>query len=310
VTGGAGFIGSALARACVEAGEQVCILDDFSSGRMENLSDIRKAIDLIRGSVVDFETVQQALRGCEIVFHLAARPSVTLSVEAPLQTHAVNVNGTLHVLEAARCSNVRRVVFASSCALYGDSDSLPLAEDLPPSPLSPYGLHKLAGELYCQQFTRHYGLETVALRYFNVFGPLQDSTSSYAAVIPLFMAAVARFESPTIYGDGLQARDFIHVDDVVAATRAAAAASSEAVGKVFNVGRGDSMSVLELFERICKVADRTDLKPVFAPARAGDIRESQADISKTKRVLGWRPRLTIEEGLLHTTAKLRAGGRR
>lgn len=300
VTGGAGFIGSNLVRACLERGDEVRVLDDFSTGRSENLAGLQGAIDLVKGSIVEFETVQRSMSGCAVVYHLAALPSVVQSIEEPVRTHAVNVSGTVHVLEASRREGVRRVVYASSCAIYGDSRASPHREDLPPLPLSPYALHKLTGELYCQQFTRLYGLETLVLRYFNVFGPYQDPSSLYAAVIPRFMAAVIRGESPCVHGDGLQSRDFVHVADAVAATRAAASAPPESVGQIINVGRGDAVSVLDLLDEVCKAARREAVAPVFEPARSGDVRHSQADISKAVRLLGWRPRLTLAEGLQGT----------
>jgi UDP-glucose 4-epimerase len=306
VTGGAGFIGSTLVQACLEAGDDVRVLDDFSTGRTENLAKVRDAVDLVKGSVADPETVQRAIGGCEIVYHHAAQVSVGGSLQNPLQTHYTNLNGTLHVLEAARQGGVRRVIFASSCAVYGASNLLPLPEEATPAPRSPYALQKLSGELYCRQFTHHYGLETVALRYFNVFGPRQDAASLYAAVVPLFLNAVARSEAPIVHGDGGQSRDFIYVDDVVEVTRAAAAAPSEASGEVFNVGRGERVTVLGLLERICAVLGRPVPETVRASARAGDIRESQADISKARRVLSWRPRVTLDQGLLSTAAALGA----
>ncbi len=300
ITGGAGFIGSRLVRACLEQGDDVRVLDDFSTGRMENLADLQDASEVVKGSLVDFETVQRSVSGREIVYHLGALPSAIQSVDEPVRTHAVNASGTVHVLEAARLGGVRRVVFASSCAIYGNCSTLPLSEELPPLPDSPYALQKLSGELYCQQFGRLHGLETVALRYFNVFGPRQDPRSLYAAVVPRFLTAVVRGNPPHIHGDGRQSRDFVHVDDAVAATRAAALAPPECAGETINVARGDRVTVLELLERVARAAGRDALAPVFEPARSGDVRHSQADISKAERLLGWRPRITLAEGLTST----------
>lgn len=297
ITGGAGFIGSRLVRACLEQGDDVRVLDDFSTGRAKNLLGLQAAHDLVKGSLVDFETVQRSVRGCEVVYHLGALPSAVQSVDEPARTHAVNASGTVHVLEAARQEGVRRVVFASSCAIYGSSTALPLKEELAPLPESPYALQKLSGELYCQQFGRLYGLQTVALRYFNVFGPRQDPRSLYAAVAPRFLTAVVRGVAPCIHGDGQQSRDFVHVDDVVAATRVAALVTSECAGQTLNVARGERVTVLELLEYVARAVGRDALAPVFEPARAGDVRHSQADISKAERLLGWRPRVTLVEGL-------------
>ncbi len=304
ITGGAGFIGSTLVRACLEEGDEVRVLDDFSTGRLENLAEVQEAIDIVQGSVVDFEMVQRSVNGCELVYHLGALPSAFQSVDEPVRTHAVNLSGTVHVLEASRREGVRRVVYASSCAIYGDSNALPLGEDLPPLPGSPYALQKLAGELYCRQFTCLYGLQTVALRYFNVFGPRQDPRSLYAAVVPRFLSAVVRGVPPCIHGDGLQSRDFVHVDDAGAATRAAALAPPECVGQTINVARGERVSVLELLKEVARAAGRDALEPVFEPTRLGDVRHSQADISEAERLLGWRPRTTLAEGLRSTLQSL------
>jgi len=297
ISGGAGFIGSSLVRACLEAGDEVRVLDDFSTGRPENLAQLQDAVDLVKGSVVDFEVVQRSVRGCEIVYHLAALPSAVQSVDEPVRTHGVNASGTVHVLEASRREGVRRVVYASSCAIYGNSDALPLKEELPPSPESPYALQKLAGELYCQQFTRLHGLETVALRYFNVFGPRQDPASSYAAVIPRLLTALMRGVPPRIHGDGQQSRDFVHVDDVVAATRAAALAPKTCAGHVINVARGERATILDLLDQLARAVEREALEPAYEAARPGDVRHSQAEIRKAERLLGWRPRVTLAEGL-------------
>ena len=224
VTGGAGFIGSHLVRACLEAGDDVRVFDDFSTGKSENLRDVAREIEVVEASVVDRSALERAARGCEVVYHHAAIASVPRSVDDPVGTHAVNATGTLHALEAARCAGARRVVYASSSAVYGDDERLPKHEDMPARPRSPYALQKQSGESYCEQYARLYGLECVPLRYFNVFGPRQDPKSMYAGVIPLFVTALCAGARPRIFGDGLQSRDFVYVADVVAANRAAALA--------------------------------------------------------------------------------------
>lgn len=302
VTGGAGFIGSNLVRACVEAGDHVRVFDDLSSGREENLDEVRERIEFVQGSVVDFDAVLGAVADREVVYHQAALPSVPRSIEAPLESHGSNATGTLQVLEAAKRSGVRRVVYAASSSVYGDTEVLPKVETMPPQPLSPYALQKYVGEVYCRQYTALFGLETVALRYFNIFGPRQDPASPYAAVIPLFIAAVARGESPHIFGDGLQSRDFTFVGDAVAANRAAASGPPESAGEVFNVACGGRITLLELLDRICKALDHAPIEPHFEPPRAGDVRHSQADIQKAERLLGWRPRSSLDAGLRATAA--------
>jgi UDP-glucose 4-epimerase len=304
VTGGAGFIGSNLVEACVRAGDRVRVLDDLSTGHRENLQGVEREIEWLAGSVADPEACQRAVTGCEVVYHLAALPSVALSVENPLRSHRVNALGTLQLLCAARDAGVRRVVYAASCAVYGRGGTEPCREDRAPDPLSPYAVQKHAGELYCQQFASLYGLETVALRYFNVFGPRQDPASPYAAVIPIFLRAALRGEAPTIYGDGLQTRDFVYVKDVVAANRAAARGGRESSGHVFNVGRGERSSLLEMLERTAKVLQRPRVEPRFLPARPGDVRDSQASVAKIERLLGWRPSSSLEDGLRETAAAL------
>jgi UDP-glucose 4-epimerase len=304
VTGGAGFIGSNLVRACLAAGEEVRVLDDLSTGHEENLAEIRDRIDFRRGSVVDFDAVESAVAGCEVVYHQAALPSVPRSIEEPLEAHAANATGTLHVLEAARRTGVRRVVYAASSSAYGDSDELPKVESMPPRPLSPYALQKLVGEIYCRQYSELFGLETVSLRYFNIFGPRQDPHSAYAAVIPRFAGAILRGDRPVIFGDGLQSRDFTFVADAVAANRAAAAGPPESSGEVFNVACGGRVTLLELLERICKALDRPPVEPVFEPPRPGDVRHSQADVSKAARLLGWRPQHSLDDGLRQTVQHL------
>jgi UDP-glucose 4-epimerase len=301
VTGGAGFIGSHLVHACLAAGESVRVLDDLSTGHRENLADVRSEVELIEGGVEELETVRRAVSGCELVYHEAAVVSVPLSVQDPLRAHAVNALGSLHVLLAARDAGVRRVILAGTCAAYGDDPALPKTEDMLPRPLSPYAIQKLAAEHYCQRFTALYGLETVVLRYFNVFGPRQDASSSYAGVIPLFVSALVRGKAPVIYGDGLQTRDFVHVRDVVEANRAAANAEG-AKGLVLNVGRGEAVTVLELFDAIARELGAEGIEPTHAPERPGDIRHSRADASRARALLGWSAKVSLAEGLRDTVA--------
>lgn len=302
VTGGAGFIGSHLVRACLAAGEQVRVFDDLSSGRRENLAEVAADVELAVGGVEDADTLAKVARGCEVVYHQAAIASVPRSVDEPLRTHAVNATGTLNALEAARRAGARRFVFACSTAVYGDDPALPKREDMPTRPRSPYALQKLTGELYCEQYTRLFGLEAVPLRYFNVFGPRQDPRAMYAGVIPIFVTTLAAGRRPRIFGDGLQSRDFVHVSDVVAANRAAACAPASAVGVPINVGRGVRTTLLELLARIAEALGRPAPEPIFEPERPGDVRHSQADPTRAAERLGWRARISLEEGLRDTVA--------
>jgi UDP-glucose 4-epimerase len=300
VTGGAGFIGSHLARACLEAGEDVRVFDDFSSGKSENLAEIAREIEIVEGSVVDGAALMRAARGCEVVYHQAAIASVPRTIEDPVGTHGVNATGTLHALEAARRAGARRFVAASSSAVYGDDERLPKREDMPTRPRSPYALQKLAGELYGEQYARLYGLEAVALRYFNVFGPRQDPSSMYAGVIPIFVTALRAGTRPRIFGDGLQSRDFVYVSDVVAANRAAAVAQTAVAGQAINVGRGERTSLLELLALIANALGRSAPEPLFEPARPGDVRHSQADVSRATELLGFRARMPLDLALRET----------
>ena len=299
VSGGAGFIGSHLVHACLEAGEEVRVLDDLSSGRRENLVAVSGDVELIEASVVDPDAVRRAATGCEVLYHLAAVASVSLSLEDPVGTHAVNATGTLHALEAAHRAGAR-FVLASSAAVYGDEPSLPASEDLEPRPRSPYAVQKLVGELYCRRYGELWDVQAIALRNFNVFGPRQDPASMYAGVIPRFATAVARGRAPRIFGDGKQTRDFVYVADVVAAFRAAAHAGPEAAGLVLNVGRGERTSLLELLSAIARVLERPLPEPVFEASRPGDVRHSQADVQRAARVLDWQASRSLEQGLLET----------
>jgi UDP-glucose 4-epimerase len=300
VTGGGGFIGSHIARALLAAGEQVRILDDFSSGRRTNLANLDGEIELVEGDLRDADAVASAVTGCDLVFHEGAVPSVPRSVADPRTSIAVGVTGTLNVLLAARDAGVRRVVFASSSSVYGDTPEMPKHEEMKPRPLSPYAISKLSAEQLCGVFTRLYGLETVALRYFNVFGPNQDPASAYAAVIPKFIAAVRAGDRPTIFGDGEQTRDFTYIDNVVDANLRASRAP-DAAGKVFNIASGRAISVNRMLELVGEYLG-LPAEADYADPRPGDIKHSLADIEAARSVLGYEPTITFEEGLRRTVA--------
>ncbi len=298
VTGGAGFIGSHLVRALLERGDRVRIIDNFSTGNRANLSGLEDDIEVVEGELRSYERVHNAMRDVDLVFHQGALPSVPRSVQDPLTTSAVNIEGTLNVLLAARDQGARRVVFASSSSVYGRQDSLPLVETARPDPISPYGVAKLAAERYCVSFSRVYPLETVSLRYFNVFGPRQDPRSEYAAVVPRFITQLAVGRRAPVYGDGEQRRDFTYVANVVEANLLA----GETVGGnglVFNIATGRSTSVNELAETIGSVLGREAEREYFA-ARPGDIVASWADVSAAREALGWQPRVDLKEGLRAT----------
>jgi UDP-glucose 4-epimerase len=303
VTGGAGFIGSSLARALLERGDEVRVLDNFSTGDRANLDGLD--VEIVEGELRSYERVHNAVRTTEVVYHLGALGSVPRSVQDPLTSSAVNVEGTLNVLLAARDEGVRRVVFSSSTSVYGSTRQLPTREDSPPDPISPYGVAKLAAERYCISFSRVYeSFESVVLRYFNVFGPRQSPFSQYAAVVPRFVTAIAAGQPVEIHGDGEQSRDFTYVGNVVDATLRAGDAAG-ANGEIFNVAAGSPASVNRIADTIGEILD----KPVerrHLPSRAGDIRNSWADLSKSERVLGYAPRVGLEEGLRATVAFLRA----
>ena len=298
VTGGAGFIGSHLVEALAAEGRPVRVLDDFSTGRRENLAAVRPAPEIVEGDVADPAAVERATAGAGLVFHLAALASVQLSVESPGATHRVCATGTLNVLDSARRAGVRRVVYAASASAYGVPRGEVQTEDEPVRPLSPYAAAKLAGELYAQAFATTYGLETVCLRFFNIFGPRQRADSPYSGVIALFADALLAGRTPRIYGDGLQSRDFTYVGDVVQALRKAAAAPGVS-GRVYNVGTGRGVSVLDLVAALNRLLG-TEGRPEHGPPRAGDVRHSRADISRTRRDLGYEPTVPFEEGLAHT----------
>jgi nucleoside-diphosphate-sugar epimerase len=303
VTGGAGFIGSNLAHALVERGEQVRILDNFATGREENIAELveKKKVELVRGSITDGEAVARAVRGVDYVLHQAAIPSVPRSIEDPLGGDDVNVHGTVTLLDGARKAGVKRVVFAASSSAYGEkAPGEPKVETMQPAPLSPYAAAKLAGEYYMQAFYRSFGLETVALRYFNIFGPRQDPKSQYAAVIPNFVTAALQGRPATIYGDGQTSRDFCFVENAIEANLLACTAAG-AAGEVFNIACGESTSLLETVDIIARVVGKK-IPPVHEPARTGDIKFSLADISKAKRVLGYEGRIKFAQGLERTIA--------
>jgi len=297
VTGGAGFIGSHLALKLAERGNHVTIVDDLSTGRVENIAALLKTsgAELVRGSVTDLSLLQSVFSGASYVFHLAAIPSVPRSIEDPLGTHQVNVTGTLNVLMAARDSNVQKVVYASSSSVYGDTPTLPKREDMMPSPQSPYAVAKLAGEYYCSVFHQVFGLPTVCLRYFNVYGPRQDPLSPYAAVIPKFITSVLQGRPPIIFGDGSQTRDFTYVEDATEAN--ILAVESDATG-IFNIGSGDRVSINELARLVLEILGK-DLEPQHLEPRAGDIRHSLADIALAK-TFGYTPRHSLSEGVRRT----------
>jgi UDP-glucose 4-epimerase len=297
VTGGAGFIGSHLVEALLARGHRVRVLDNFSTGRRENLAGCRGRIELVAGDLTDLDTVRAATRDAELVFHQAALASVPRSVADPLATHHACVTGTLHVLMAAREAGVRRVVYAASSSAYGGSASLPKRETDPTLPLSPYAVAKLASEQYCAAFSQVYGLETVRLRYFNVFGPRQPPDSPYAAVIPRFLEAMLAGRSPLIHGDGQQSRDFTFVADVIQANLLAAEAPGVS-GQVYNIACGRRTSLLELVEKINALLD-TDIEPVHDAPRPGDVRHSQADIARAQADLGYCPTHDVDDGLRH-----------
>ena len=298
VTGGAGFIGSHIAAALVERGERVRVLDNLSTGHRKNLTAIEDEIEFVKGDLVDRVAVDRALDGVEVVFHQAALASVPRSVVAPLDTNAACVTGTVNLLDAARYCGVRRVVYAGSSSAYGDQPTPEKHEGLLPSPVSPYAAAKMAGELYCQAFTATYGLETVTIRYFNVFGPRQDPQSQYAAVIPKFITEILAGRRPTIFGDGRQSRDFTYIDNIVHGNLLAANAPA-AVGKTINVACGQQYNLLQLMAAINKALG-TSVEPIFAAARAGDVRESLADISLARQLLNYEPTVDFDEGLRRT----------
>ncbi len=298
VTGGGGFIGSNVVRALLAEGDDVRVLDNFSTGSRANLAGLENDVQLVEGDLRSYERVHAAVRGAEVVFHQGALPSVPRSVQDPLTTTAVNIEGTLNVLLAARDEGVRRIVNASSSSVYGNTGSLPRVETQAPDPISPYAVAKLAAERFCTSFSRVYGMEIVSLRYFNVFGPRQDPTSQYAAVVPRFIRAIADGEAVTVYGDGEQSRDFTFVDNVVGANLLAANAP-DVGGEILNVATGGSVTVNALADAIGLMLGKS-VEKAYEPAREADVQASWADVEAAKRLLGYEPRVDFDDGLRRT----------
>jgi UDP-glucose 4-epimerase len=304
VTGGAGFIGSNTVDELVRRGHSVVVLDDFSSGKEDNLAEIRNKITFIKGSITDIEVVRKAMHEAEYVLHLAARTSVPRSVKDPIETNRINIDGTLNVLVAAKELKIKRVVFAASSSAYGETPTLPKIETMQPEPISPYGVTKYVGELYGQTFGRCYGLENVALRYFNIFGPHQDPGSPYSGVLAKFCTAFLEDTQPVVFGDGEQTRDFTYVENAVQANLLACEAPNVS-GKVFNVGVGGRISLNDVLRTLGRITGKT-LEAKYDPPRDGDIRDSQADISQAREYLGYDPQVSFEEGLTRTFEWYRA----
>ncbi|MDI6793012.1 MAG: SDR family oxidoreductase [bacterium] len=300
ITGGAGFIGSNIVHTLVKAkaGAEVRVMDNFATGKRENLAGLEDRFELFEADIRDMAAVRQAVDGADYVLHQAALPSVPRSIEDPISANEVNITGTLNVLVAARDAGVKRVVYAGSSSAYGDSEALPKQEDMVPNPLSPYAVNKLTGEWYCRIFYKLYGLETVCLRYFNIFGPRQDPASQYSAVIPKFIDALAKRTPPTIYGDGEQSRDFTYIDNTVAANLAATTAPG-AAGKVFNIACGERFTLNKLLAELKDIMG-VDIPANYADSRPGDVKHSLADISKAEKILGYNPEVKFREGLVKT----------
>jgi len=302
VTGGAGFIGSNLVEELLHKGAKVRVLDNFSTGKRENLTPFKNDIEIVEGDIRSYHLVQKATQNIEVVLHQAALPSVPRSIGDPITSDEVNVAGTLNVLEAAREAGVWKVVYASSSSVYGDNPQLPKSESMTPNPLSPYAVSKLAAENYCRVFSRIYGLKTIALRYFNVFGPRQDPNSQYSAVIPKFIQLVQNGERPIIYGDGEQSRDFTYVANVVEANLLAAISNCDG-GQAMNCACGERTSLNELVDKIRSLSGK-DVEPIYREPRQGDIKHSLADISLAESMLRYKPRLPFEEGIQLTMDKM------
>ncbi len=299
VTGGAGFIGSHIVEALVNRGDYVRVIDDFSTGKIENLEHIKSnRLEIIKGDIRDEKILKKILKDIDYVSHQAALRSVPRSVDDPLSTNDVNISGTLLLLKIAKECGVKRVVYASSSSVYGETQSFPQKEDDLPRPISPYAVSKLTGEYYCKVFTKIYGLSTVSLRYFNVFGPRQDPLSQYAAVVPRFIFSVLKGEPLEIHGDGLQSRDFSYIDNIVLANLLSFEAKN-VDGEVFNIACGETHSVLELADTICKILGKK-CEYIFTSARKGDVRKTYADISKAEKLLGYKPKVNFKEGIERT----------
>ena len=296
ITGGAGFIGSNMARFLLERGEKVRILDNFETGKRENLTEIADRIELIEGDIRNMGAVRRAVTGADVIYHLAALGSVPRSVKDPATSHNVNVDGIVNMLLAGRDAKVRRFVFASSSSVYGQSKVLPQHEGLPLAPISPYGATKAVGEIYCRTFYETYGLQTISLRYYNVFGPRQDPTSQYAAAIPLFVSALMKNESPTIFDDGEQSRGFTYIENVMEANWLAANAKKTR-GEAINISTKNAVTVNTVVNTIRKLMGKENIKPVYAPPRPGDIKQSLADVTLAKKIIGYEPFVSFEEGI-------------
>jgi nucleoside-diphosphate-sugar epimerase len=296
VTGGAGFIGSHIASGLIEAGARVRIIDDLSTGYRENIAEIGGDVDFIEATLADEAAVRKTLEDVELVFHEAAIPSVPRSVENPRQTHIASVDSTFSLLLASRDQRVRRVVYAASSSAYGDQPTLPKVETMLPDPLSPYAVAKLVGEYYCQVFTRVYGLETVSLRYFNVFGPRQDPSSQYSGVISRFISALLSDQQPVIYGDGEQSRDFTYIENVVAANLKAAE-TTKGIGQVINIANGERVTLNQLLNQLKELTGRTDVEADYQELRRGDVRDSLADITRAREFLDFVPQVDLQTGL-------------
>jgi nucleoside-diphosphate-sugar epimerase len=296
VTGGAGFIGSHIGAALIASGAKLRIIDDLSTGYRENLEELKGDFDFVHASVADEDALRKALEDVELVFHEAAIPSVPRSVENPRQTHIASVESTFSLLLAARDRNVRRLVYAASSSAYGDQPTLPKVETMLPEPLSPYAVAKLVGEHYCQVFTRVYGLETVSLRYFNVFGPRQDPSSQYSGVISRFISALLGGDQPVIYGDGEQSRDFTYIQNVVDANLKAAE-SAKAAGQVINIANGERITLNQLLNELKSLTGKPDVVADYKPTRPGDVKHSLADITRARELLSFEPRVDLRTGL-------------
>jgi nucleoside-diphosphate-sugar epimerase len=308
VTGGAGFIGSAIVRRLVaEGASKVVAIDNLSSGREDNLEEVRGSVDLQQLDICCYDQIAPVIRGAAVVFHEAAIPSVPRSIDEPVPSHEVNINGTFNVLRAAQEGGVGRVVYAASSSAYGDTAVLPKVEEMNPRPKSPYGLQKLVGEYYCTVFAEVFGVETVSLRYFNVYGPRQDPSSAYSGVLSLFMKAILERKSPTIFGDGEQSRDFTYVEDV-ADLNLKAARARDVAGKVYNGGNGGRITLNQAWDLLQKI-EGVEIPAQYGPPRAGDVRDSQADVTAAVRDLGHAPRFSFEEGMRRTLDWYRTAGR-
>jgi nucleoside-diphosphate-sugar epimerase len=305
VTGGSGFIGSALVRGLLREGDgTVVVIDTCLTGREENLAEVRGSVELHKADIRDYDAIASIVRGADVLFHEAAIPSVPRSIDEPVPSHEVNIDGTFQVLRAAADGGVGRLVYAASSSAYGDSDVLPKVESMLPSPKSPYALQKLAGEYYASVFSACFGLDTVSLRYFNVYGPRQDPSSPYSGVLSRFMTAILERRAPTIYGDGEQSRDFTYVEDVVSLNLLAARAPAVA-GKVYNGGNGGRITLNQAWKALQKIV-KVEINPVYEPPRSGDVRHSQADTTRARADLGYSPKFAFEDGLRLTLEWFRA----